>query len=119
MTDPSPPTIGRIVHYRTKHGDYYVPAIVNSTVDSLGETGLARNAERVAAGDEQSVALDSPMHANLTVFGPLSTYHEVNVPYDEGVVDGHNRADGAPRTWRWPRYDPTTGFGGPSGPLSA
>jgi len=81
------PTIGRIVHYRSKTGNYTLPAIINCTVDTIHQPG-------VDAGDVP--ALSDERHVHLTVFtpGPASVYQEWNVPLDE--------VGQAPGAWWWP-----------------
>lgn len=67
---------GRHVYYRNdgRGGfDYYVPAIISVTRENL---------VRKAVDQGLIEDLDSPLHVHLTVFGPLSVYHEQNVPFD-------------------------------------
>lgn len=106
------PSVGLIVVYRSRTGDYDVPAVVSATVDTLF-------APAVDAG--VMPGLTSPSVVHLTVFTPgpqgkrhraenLSdadyehkgfgrsenqggTYQEWQVPFD---------ADGGPGTWRYP-----------------
>lgn len=105
------PTIGRIVHYRSRTGQYTVPAIVTCTVDTINPKG-------VEAGHLPD--LTDAMHVHLTVFTPgrpglrasaddflepsehpvsenvAGCYQEWDIDYDE---------NGEPGTWMWPpRY---------------
>jgi hypothetical protein len=112
MTTIQKPTIGRVVLYRSRTGDYDVPAVVACTVDSIFKPA-------VDAG--VMPPLEDPSVVHLTVFTPgpqgmrhraenLSpvqyeadgrprsenqggTYQEWQVPYD---------ADAGPGTWRYP-----------------
>lgn len=101
-------TIGRIVIYRSRTGQYDVPAIVTATHDTLNPAG-------VAAGHVP--ALSSPEHVHLTVLTPgkpglrteasdfevesahgrsenvAGCYQEWDIPFNEQASAG---------TWRWP-----------------
>ena len=55
------PTIGRIVVYRSRTGDYDVPAIINATKASLNPKG-------VELGHVPDLSSDT--HVHLTVFTP-------------------------------------------------
>lgn len=117
--NPQPPTIGRIVIYRSRTGDYDVPAIITATVDTL-------NAKNVEAGHIPT--LTDADHVHLTCFTagfpgkrgdaedfkvksehPISEnvagcYQEWDIPLDSTVPelpDG-NPDSIAPGTWRWP-----------------
>jgi hypothetical protein len=109
------PTIGRIVVYRSRTGDYDVPAIINCTTDTLNPKG-------VEAGYVPD--LSSDLHVHLTVFTPgkpglrtdaldfkvesehgrsenvAGSYQEWDIP----VHDDEGRAPTPPEpgTWRWP-----------------
>jgi hypothetical protein len=100
--------ICRMVEYRSRTGNYSVPAVVNCTTDSIYQPG-------VEAGHVP--ALTSVDRVHLTVFTPglpgmrgdadnfvvaseqpvsenvAGTYQEWNIPYDP---------DGGPGTWKWP-----------------
>lgn len=102
------PTIGRIVIYRSRTGDYDVPAIVTATTDTLNPKGVELG---------HIPALASENHVHLTCFTagkpgmrrgaedflvesehPRSenqggTYAEWCIPFDP------NRGPGS---WRWP-----------------
>lgn len=106
------PTLGRIVIFRSRTGNYDVPAIVTATVDTLNPAG-------VAAGHVPD--LSSPTHVHLTVFTPgkpgmrggagdflvesehgrsenvAGCYQEWDVP-----ADATRDAEVPPGTWRWP-----------------
>lgn len=104
------PTIGRIVVYRSKTGNYVVPGLVSATVDTL---------YRPAVDEGHISDLSSDTHVHLVVFTPgfaghrnsstsieqaeeltrLSspaggTYQEFDVPYDE--------TGQTPGSWSWP-----------------
>lgn len=115
------PTIGRIVTYRSRTGNYDVPAIITATQETLYLPGV----EGGFVPD-----LDSPEHVHLTVFTPgkpgLRThaddfkvqpdepisenvsgcYQEWNIPLWLPGVDGEERAssDPWPGSWRWPEH---------------
>lgn len=80
------PSLGRIVHYRSKTGNYMLAAIITATHESLWPEGVER-------GDVPT--LDGPDHVHLHVFTPGGNggYQEHNVPLDDELT---------PRTWRWP-----------------
>lgn len=89
------PTIGRIVHYRSRTGNYTCPAIVTATQDTLWREGVER-------GDVPE--LTGPMDVHLHVFTPgaQGSYSEHNVPYaGEAPVLGEF-AGQPPRSWTWP-----------------
>jgi hypothetical protein len=113
------PSIGRIVVYRSRTGDYDVPAVVNATRETL-------NAKGVELGHVPDLSSDT--HVHLTVFTPgkpgmrrgaddflvesehgrsenvAGCYQEWDIPFD-GTVDAvpaGNPDDVAPGTWRWP-----------------
>src|ERR1700723_851989 len=114
------PTMGRIVIYRSRTGDYDVPAIVTATTETLNQKG-------VEAG--YVPPLSSDQHVHLTVLSPgtgglreeaayflVKSEHPVseNVSgcYQEwGIAPWSSPADGEqpasdwtpePGTWRWP-----------------
>lgn len=119
------PVIGRMVWYRSKTGNYTLPAIISATTETL-------HRENVEAGHVPD--LDSPYHVHLTVYtcgipgeraegvdpalgtGPGQpfggTYPEWNVPHQhvvedgatyEEVAGGGQHADRqAAGTWMWP-----------------
>lgn len=124
------PSLGRIVIYRSRTGDYDLPAIVNATKDSLNPKG-------VEAGYVPD--LSSPTHVHLTVFSPgrgglrkgaedfkvtspfpvsenvSGCYQEWDIAYaydpDEERTYGESMqriAEVAPGTWRWPHIIPAT-----------
>ena len=107
------PTIGRVVTYTSRTGNYVCPAIVTATLDTLYR-------QNVDAG--HIADLTSPQHVHLTVFtpgkpgkrataadfkgpradAPISenvggAYQEWDVPFDE---------IGTPGTWSWPKRTP-------------
>lgn len=97
-----------MVEYRSRTGNYSIPAVVTAVKDTLYRPG-------VEGGYVPDI--DTDLHVHLTVFTPgkpgnrvdasdflsvptepvsenvSGTYQEWNIPYD---------ADGAPGTWRWP-----------------
>lgn len=107
------PTIGRIVIYRSRTGDYDVPAIINATAETL-------NAKGVELGHVPPLSRDT--HVHLTVFTPgkpgmrrgatdflvesehprgenvAGCYQEWDIPFD-GLADPNVPTPG---TWRWP-----------------
>jgi hypothetical protein len=102
------PTLGRIVIYRSRTGDYDVPAIVTATVDTL-------NAKGVELGHVP--ALMAAHHVHLTVFTPgkpgmrrdaadfkVESEHgrgeNVSGCYQEWDIPEANALDIAPGTWR-------------------
>lgn len=86
------PSLGRIVHYRGKHGHLAMrAAIVTADIASLDPRG-------VASGEVP--ALDSDQHVHLWVFtpGPRGGFDEYNVPRGELLGAAHC----PPGTWMWP-----------------
>lgn len=83
------PSIGRIVVYRNRDGNYDLPAIVTCTQESHWREGEANWPQ-------------TPFHVHLHVFTPgeQGSYQELDVPpaTQEQVLDGTV----PPRTWRWP-----------------
>lgn len=110
-TPPSGLVIGRIVIYRSRTGDYDVPAIVTATVDTLNPKGVELG---------HIPALSSPDHVHLTCFtagkpgmrrgaedfkvesehgrseNVSGCYQEWDIPW---LPEGEEIAPG---TWRWP-----------------
>lgn len=110
------PTIGRIVLYRSRTGDYDVPAIVTATQATLNPKGVELG---------HVPALASDRHVHLTVFTPgkpgmrreaadfkvesehgrgenvSGCYQEWDIPPAplNAVSDA---PEPAPGTWRWP-----------------
>lgn len=107
---PERPTLGRIVHYRSRTAKYTLAAIVSATVDTL---------YRVGVEEGNLPDLDDDMHIHLAVFTPGvagrwnsttpkadadamrerstpagGTYQEWNVAYDPTGETGG--------TWMWP-----------------
>jgi hypothetical protein len=110
------PTIGRVVIYRSRTGDYDVPAIVTATVETLNQKGVELG---------HVPPLSGPDHVHLTCLTPgkpglrrgaedfkthsehgvsenvAGTYQEWDIgptPREQGEV----RSEPAPGTWRWP-----------------
>lgn len=109
------PSIGRIVIYRSRTGDYDVPAMITATKDTLNPKG-------VELGHVPD--LSSEAHVHLTVFTPgkpglrrgaddflvesehgrsenvAGCYQEWDIPFvDSGGVL-------VPGSWRWPTLNP-------------
>lgn len=102
------PTLCRMVVYRSRTGDYEVPAVVNCTHDSIHPKGVELG---------HVPPLTEPGNVHLTVFTPgkpgkrrgakdfkvtsphpvsenvAGSYQEWDIPYDP---------EGGPGTWRWP-----------------
>lgn len=110
------PRICRIVEYRSRTGNYTVPALITCTVDTLASKGVEVYEE--TNGDQGVPPLSSEEHVHLAVFTPgipgmrvsaddfvgerkdepisenvAGTYQEWDVPYS---------SDLAPGTWKWP-----------------
>lgn len=80
------PSVGRIVRYTSKTGNYELAAVVTATRESLWAPGVER-------GDVPPISSDTHVHLRVFTPGALEAYQEFDVPFD---------ADGAPGTWRWP-----------------
>lgn len=114
IADGSTITLGRIVHYRSRTGNYSVPAIVNCTTDSIYQPGVeAGFVPAIDRIDKVHLTVFSPGRAGMRVDQentpgaeafvvtspyPISEnvsgcYQEWNIPYD---------SDGGPGTWMWP-----------------
>lgn len=104
------PTIGRIVTYRSRTGDYDLPAIVNCTTETLSPKG-------VEAGHVPDLSGDMCVH--LTVFTPgkpgtaRDQAFEVESPHGRGVnvagcyqewdvMPSRDPATPDAGSWRWP-----------------
>lgn len=107
-------TIGRIVLYRSRTGNYDCPAIVTATVETLNPKG-------VQAGHVPALTADDRVH--LTVFTPgkpglredaedfevesehgrsenvAGCYQEHDIPFEPNSATW---SDVSPATWRWP-----------------
>ncbi len=118
------PTIGRIVIYRSRTGDYDVPAIVNCTVDTLAPKGV--EAYEATDGERGVPPLSGDEHVHLTVLTPgmpgqraeaedfkvagvavsenvAGCYQEWDVPLtDPHRINRSGGLDPLPGTWRWP-----------------
>lgn len=110
MNTTPTPTLGRIVLYRSRTGDYDVPAIICATAESL----FLPNVE---AG--HIPGLTSPSHVHLTVFSPGpggrradATDFKVESPhgraenlggtYTEWDIAESPEGEPMPGCWRWP-----------------
>lgn len=111
---PTRPSIGRVVVYRSRTGNYSVPAIVNCTVDSIyqpgveagfvpalsdpnnvhltvlspGKPGMRANKEEILRAEPFVVVSEHPVSENVS-----GCYQEWDIPYDE---------NGGPGSWSWP-----------------
>lgn len=108
------PTIGRIVIYRSRTGDYDVPAIITATQDTLNPRG-------VTLGHVPD--LSGSLCVHLTVFTPGKPGMRRGA--DDFLVESeHGRSENVagcyqewdipmsdnpqPGTWRWPELAPTS-----------
>lgn len=111
------PTIGRIVIYRSRTGDYDVPAIVTATTDTLNPKGVELG---------HVPPLSGPDHVHLTCFtagtpgmrrgaqdflvesahprseNVAGCYQEWNIPPVDLPPLGEVPPEPGPGTWRWP-----------------
>lgn len=83
------PTIGRIVHYRSKTGNYTMPAMIVATKDSLWQEGVDK-------GDVPAITDKNHVHLLCYTTGKNIQYQEFDVP----MVAGPREAE--PGTWWWP-----------------
>lgn len=96
------PTPGRDVLYKSKTGNYVLPAKVSVTLDNLFRPG-------VESGDLAD--LDSPLHLHLKVFNPGPEYVEFNVPHAKQHPDYDEDLNAwPPGSWRWPEMVPDRVF---------
>jgi hypothetical protein len=119
-----PATIGRVVTYRSRTGDYDVPAIVNCTVDTLNEKGV--EAYRESAGKRGVPPLSTANHVHLTVLTPgmpgqradaedfkvagvavsenvAGCYQEWDIPFWQPAEHDPENDAPMPGSWRWPQ----------------
>lgn len=75
---PAPITIGRVVIYRSRTGDYEVPAIVTATVDTLNPKGV--EAWRASEGAKGVPPLSGDTYVHLTALTP-------GIPGQRGIAD--------------------------------
>lgn len=118
------PTIGRIVTYRSRTGNYDVPAIVTATTATLVEIGVEM--WRESNGEKGVPPLSSPEHVHLQVFTPgipglragaqdfkaesehgrsenvNGSYQEWDIAPDPGRTATDPTSEPTPGTWRWP-----------------
>lgn len=113
------PSICRVVVYRSRTGDYDVPAIITAVRETLNPKG-------VELGHVPDLSSDT--HVHLTVFTPgkpgmrrdaddflvesehgrgenvSGCYQEWDIPFWQPGVDGEQRASSHPwpGSWRWP-----------------
>lgn len=115
------PTIGRIVHYRSRTGKYDVAAIVTATVNQLNPEGVEAGAVPPLSGPDyvhlqvlspgtpgmrygaQDFLVESEYPVQENVNG---TYQEWDIPFTsvEASADIGSAGwdDVPPGTWRWP-----------------
>lgn len=113
------PSLGRIVIFRSRTGNYDVPAIVTATEESLAPAGVSAWLKDRSKGVPP---LSGSHHVHLTVFTPgipgqrASAEDFVVAPaagmigenasgcYQEWDVPEHDPLESAPGagTWRWP-----------------
>lgn len=99
------PTIGRIVIYRSRTGNYDVPAIITATDDRMGVelghvpplTGYNAVHLTVFTPGKQGTAREGN-EVNPTIGGG-SSYQEFDIPQSEELDIDETPAPG---TWRWP-----------------
>lgn len=126
MEAPPGLTIGRIVVYRSRTGNYSVPAMVTATVDSLADVGVRRVAAAVRdpsstaghitvfedSGGERGVPpLSSPSHVHLAVLTPGLPGLRVEAQ-DFKVESPHGRSEnvaGAYQEWDVPFHGGAVG----------
>lgn len=94
MTDVS---LGRIVHYRSRTGDYTCAALVTATPADISEVAAAR-ADNIPKRRSVRFTQDGRDRVHLCVFGLNGQYQEHDVPHDPA---------GSPATWRWPHEGAT------------
>jgi hypothetical protein len=83
------PSLGRIVHYRGRHGvNAMRAAIVTATVNSLDETN-------VASGNVPGLTSDTHVHLWVFTPGMFGGFPEFDVPMSEST-------EVAPGSWCWP-----------------
>lgn len=96
------PTPGRDVLYKSKTGNYVLPAKVVVTLDNLFSEGVKK-------GDIPG--LDTPVHVHLKVFSPGEDYVEENCPHSSEHPDYDARANPFPAgSWCWPEILPERSF---------
>jgi hypothetical protein len=125
------PSICRMVIYRSRTGDYDVPAVITATVETLNPKGVELG---------HVPALTDESHVHLTVFTPgkpgkrrgaedflvesehgrgenvSGCYQEWDIPRFDGAAD----EEPAPGSWRWPACgEPRGPCAGAAGPAQA
>jgi len=99
------PSIGRIVTFRSRTGNYDVPAIITCTGDTLAEVGVRVYEE--SEGEQGIPPLTSPTHVHLHVFTP--GIPGMRVGAQDFKVEGVRRAEnigGSYQEWDVPLVDP-------------
>lgn len=97
-------TIGRIVIYRSKTGNYDLPAIITATVDTLDPKG-------VELGHVPPLSGNNCVHLTVFTCGKQGTAREGHVVNNEAAGGSYQEFDIAesssdtepePGSWRWP-----------------
>jgi len=114
------PTIGRIVIYRSRTGDYDVPAVITATQETLNPKGVQLYIESDGKKGVPPLSNDDRVH--LTVLtpglpgfdigeakfkvarehGPKSGIVNFAGSYQEWDIPNDIDEPAAPGTWRWP-----------------
>lgn len=117
MPYDSRPSIGRVVVYRSRTGNYDVPAIVTATTETLNPKGVELG---------HIPPLSSPTHVHLTCLtagkpdkrrdagdfkvesehgrseNVAGTYQEWDIPKNVPGLGDEGGEDPQPGSWRWP-----------------
>lgn len=114
MTETPGPTLGRIVHYVSRTGNYTLPAIVNCCLKSIYQPGVdagfvpaltdgyrvhltvfspGRAGMRITAGETPGSEAFTNPSAHPVSENVSGCYQEWDVAYDR---------DGGAGTWHWP-----------------
>lgn len=101
---PAGLAIGRVVIYRSRTGDYDVPAIVNCTVDTISVKG-------VELGHVPALSGNNCVHLTVFTPGKPGTARPGNEPnpaqtsgcYQEwDIGEATSQENPEPGSWRWP-----------------
>jgi hypothetical protein len=83
------PSIGRIVHYRSKTGRYVMPAMIIATKETLWPEGVDR-------GDVPDITAEGNVHLLCYTTGEKIQYQE----FDVSMAESPRTAE--PGQWWWP-----------------